>query len=738
MLRNPGLRKSVEQPVLDLNFAASQIGSNAAPDSRIDFSRGSNAWFVDSDGLVKKSPHNLVLQSEDLTTNWSTFQASIVANAAASPTGELTADKVVTNNSANICTCSQSIASLDDSTVFVFSGYVKAAELTVINLQFYNKANTFHGSGNFDLTNGTRSGSPAAGTESSIENVGNGWYRITFSGLNTGTGGQNPNFRFVCNETGDGSKGFLVWGAQVSQHTTLPVDNPYIKTTGSAVYAARLDHDPATNTPKGLLIEEARTNLVDDSEDFTSSQITAVRLTLTANSSTAPNGTNTATEAVPNTDNNTHLIRWDDSVTSGKTYTASVFVKQASGDANIRLLFNNLNSGFVFSAADFDLSAGTVNNLSCNSASIEEYGNGWFRCSISETATASVTGRVQLNVSDSSGSSSYAGDGTTGVFIWGFQIEEGSFPTSYIQTTGSTATRNADVATMGPTTGGTELVTNGTFDTDVSNWNASNSTLSHQSGKLRVTSTGGDYPMAIQTLTTVIGRRYRLTADVIVGNTPLGGVVQVNAETGQSFTASGGLITSNSTVTIDFTANITNVNILLHGHTGTSAGQYQEFDNVSVRELYPFEQYRPDQGTMVVAFDTQSDATRGPWWFSRGGISSTGWGLRFQLNSKIDSMVRDSSNFNSLDNLTITPDFDIVAASYEQRASDTFCSVATATNFDDDGHVNDIDVSVDTLDIGQCKVGGSNTGISSGHIKRLQYFPIAMNDETKLKNMCDD
>ena len=65
MLRNPGLRKSVEQPVLDLNFAASQIGSNAAPDSRIDFSRGSNAWFVDTDGLVKKSPHNLQIYSQD-------------------------------------------------------------------------------------------------------------------------------------------------------------------------------------------------------------------------------------------------------------------------------------------------------------------------------------------------------------------------------------------------------------------------------------------------------------------------------------------------------------------------------------------------------------------------------------------------------------------------------------------------------------------------------------------------
>ena len=85
MLRNPGLRKSVEQPVLDLNFAASQIGSNGAPDSRIDFSRGSNAYFVDSDGLVKKSPHNLAAQSEDLGNGWAFFNASASLNTAISP-----------------------------------------------------------------------------------------------------------------------------------------------------------------------------------------------------------------------------------------------------------------------------------------------------------------------------------------------------------------------------------------------------------------------------------------------------------------------------------------------------------------------------------------------------------------------------------------------------------------------------------------------------------------------------
>ena len=743
MLRNPGLRKSVEQPVLDLNFAASQIGSNGAPDGRMnDFNRGSNAWFVDSDGLVKKSPHNLITQSEAIDSSpwFVTSGITITANSITAPDGTLTADKLEkTAASFKAVISGFTGEGVSDYAVSFFVKEGTLDEATVLLTS--DSATTLNARIAFNLTSETTTDYGSANLKSaSITDVGDGWYRCTVEA--TFANQTSPRVYIYPGVHSESTAGFVyIWGAQVSQHTTLPVGNPYLKTEGSAVYAARLDHDPVTNTPKGLLIEEARTNLVDDSEDFSSSQFNSSKVTITADSSIAPDGTNTASEVVPNTDTAAHLIRWDDSVVSGTTYTASVFAKQASGDANIRLLFNTQNSGFVFSAANFDLSAGTVTNISCDSASIEDYGNGWFRCSVTETATASVTGRIQLNVLDSSDNNSYAGDGTTGVFIWGWQIEAGSFPTSYIQTTGTTLTRNADVATMGPTTGGTELVTNGTYDTDTTGWTAANSTLSVVSNRLRVTSDGGSVggapPQANQTLSLVVGRRYRVTADVNFG-TSANAVVQINANSGGAFTTSQTL-TSSGSVSLDFTAQVTDGKVIVHLQSvPTASGEYQEFDNVSVRELYPFEQYRPDQGTMVVAFDTQETNSRGPWWFSRGGASSTGWGLRLQSTTTIDSMVRDSSNFNTMANPTITPAFDIVAASYEQRASDTFCSVATADSFADDGHINDIDVSVDTLDIGNCEIGGSNTGIMSGHIKRLQYFPIAMNDETKLKNMCDD
>ena len=128
MLRNPGLRKSVEQPVLDLNFAASQIGSNAAPDARIDFSRGSNAYFVDSDGLVKKSPHNLQVYSQDFdNAAWSKARVTVSANATTAPDGTLTADKIVetTDSGAHYW---RDFASAVAGERFFFSVFAKAAE----------------------------------------------------------------------------------------------------------------------------------------------------------------------------------------------------------------------------------------------------------------------------------------------------------------------------------------------------------------------------------------------------------------------------------------------------------------------------------------------------------------------------------------------------------------------------------------------------------------------------------
>ena len=225
--------------------------------------------------------------------------------------------------------------------------------------------------------------------------------------------------------------------------------NGLIQSASSDV--ARFDHNPATNTAKGLMLEEARTNLVEHSEEFNDSFFTSTRVSVSANATTAPDGTTTADTLIEDSSNNTHLVHFDASVSNNTFYSVSVFAKQASGDRRLKIVFDDENSGFAISEAIFRLDNGTVTNTSCTSATIEDFGNDWFRCIATEKATATTSSaRIILNLNDSSGSS-YAGDGSSGLHLWGMQLEAGKFASSYIKTTGSTLTRNADAATMGPT-----------------------------------------------------------------------------------------------------------------------------------------------------------------------------------------------------------------------------------------------------------------------------------------------
>ena len=190
---------------------------------------------------------------------------------------------------------------------------------------------------------------------------------------------------------------------------------------------------------KGLLIEEQRTNLVTHS-DF-SSGWSEVRASLNTTTQAGPDGVaSSSVKLVASTDNNSHFTT-PGAVASGN-YAVSVFAKAAE----YSWLKLTVNDG-GFPSSYFDLSGnGAIGAVSTGvTPHIESVGNGWFRCSV--VNDTSIT-RAYVEVTTGDATSTFTGDGTSGIYLYGAQLEEGSFATSYIPTAGSQATRSADVASI--------------------------------------------------------------------------------------------------------------------------------------------------------------------------------------------------------------------------------------------------------------------------------------------------
>ena len=218
-----------------------------------------------------------------------------------------------------------------------------------------------------------------------------------------------------------------------------------------------------TNTPRieydadgnrlGLLIEEARTNLEVYSNDFTQ-WVNAESTDSLVSGVTNPFGSASIAKLVASGNAIPHsLTNIAVNTTSGTVYTHSVYAKAGEYDYIGVALAGTSFAGEV--VALFNLANGTlvaVDNGSTSvvkATSINPVGNGWYRCSVSADASATSTGgpRIIVQPNDTINSTA-AGDGASGIYIYGAQLEAGSFATSYIGTSGATATRSADVASI--------------------------------------------------------------------------------------------------------------------------------------------------------------------------------------------------------------------------------------------------------------------------------------------------
>lgn len=427
------------RPSLVLDFANSKT-----LDPRITFTRGSSATYYD--GSTALAEQNLIIQSSSFTSGWTIYNGmGVTVNTTTAPDGTTTA-ATLTNSSTSKQSFYQVVGGGNVVGVtYTMSVYAKAGTNSWIA---FDHPNTGALCAWFNISSGSV-GTTTGIVSAAISSVGSGWYRCSITYVASAASPCNPAFMLASgdnSQTQTNGNTAYIWGAQLEVRsvvsaytptTSNQISNyiPVLKTAGAN--QPRFDVDPITKESKGLLIEEQRTNLATNSIAFTT---TYLNTTLTT--AVAPDGSQTARRYAADTTNAYHFAAAG-SVAGviGTTYTSSFYAK-ADGDSSVYYEFSPGFTGDIWRSATWNLSTGVVvaNNTS-GGATITSVGNGWYRCTI--TQTAGGTGNHAMLVYPLGGSNA-AGQGYNGMYIWGFQMEVGSYASSLILANGATVTRSAD------------------------------------------------------------------------------------------------------------------------------------------------------------------------------------------------------------------------------------------------------------------------------------------------------
>jgi hypothetical protein len=286
--------------------------------------------------------------------------------------------------------------------------------------------------------------------DSKIHTLSSEWQRFTHT--YTPTSDANGMSVLVGNLTGTTATSVDICFPQVNYGSTA---KPYFPTT-DRLNVPRLTYQNGGGGCPSLLLEKQSTNLFSYSEQFDNAGWTKLNSTITANSTTSPDGTQNADSINDTTSNSRHVIEEPITGDLSLSRAMSLYAKQNT----LRYLYMSVTDAGDFNcySAVFDLQSGIVSATKVNgnatiTASIQSVGNGWYRCIITGTmTTGTATFYPLIGTSDRPGftgtlinnnAPSYAGSGQS-LYIWGAQLEASSYPTSYIPTTSASATRVAD------------------------------------------------------------------------------------------------------------------------------------------------------------------------------------------------------------------------------------------------------------------------------------------------------
>lgn len=595
-------------PELVLDFTESDFRVDGAAETfsnAITHAASSNATMVDSDGLLKWRPHNLLTSSEQFD------------NAAWSKSGVSVSGSTVT---AIDGTSTHRISRSAGISGVVLTVEVTASSGTHDYFQIYDGA-SLQNYATFNLLNGTVGAFGSNTTASVVSNSDGSYTCKVVYGLTSPANGNTLIGLTESASSGWGNSWTALGTETVILHRATAyrsdlggmVNNPdrgdsYVPTTSSAVYLPRRGHhvyNGDTWVNKGLLHEsEARTNLITYSEDFTNASWAASNSSV-ALDATGPDGLISA-YTMSNTATASSQINFQNVSVSSGNNVLSFFAK--AGLVNFCTLRTSSFDAAGDGLTSFDLLNGSVFSEAANhTATVEDCGNGWYRVAVMFNTVTDVTGNVHIYMNADGGSvfdPDLGSNGTSSILIYGAQLEAGSTPSSYIPTSGATVTRAAETLTVpaanlpwpSPVVIGEELVTNGTFDTDTDWTKGTGWTIS---GGVATHAQASGAGALSQTLSLVIGKTYVIsanidtTSDATISNSSLG--IRNAAGTSNLLTVTLSPSVS-KTYSAVFTAIETNSKVWVY-----SADEITSIDNISVKEINPLSVSIQMQGEMTYA-----------------------------------------------------------------------------------------------------------------------------------------
>jgi hypothetical protein len=477
----------------------------------LSFTRASNGTRVNSAGLVEDVAWNLLQQSETLLSPWSTSEVAYVTGQT-DPNGTTTAIKIVASATTDFHYTQQPITKVNGA-FYTMVVYAKSSGLNTCRIAL---SGGDYGDVNFSAN--TITFTNATG---SIEDVGNGWKKITIVATADSTSESIYLLLGTGSFTGNGTDGVTFWHPQVNIGSTA---KPYFPTT-DRLNVPRLTYQNGGGGCPSLLLEKQSTNISTQStitsfgsgtNDWYNESNNPASINQTTGIDGTQNGAKYTKTAGQTT--NEFLYKNQIPVTSGTTYTVSGYIKLGTA-SNAVIVINNSNAWNT--VANGNIVCSTANGFSTTA---------WKRFELTITGPASNKINIHYGYHQETGVAAQA-DGT--FFLDGLQVEASSYATSLINTTSSSATRVADACFK---TGISSLIgqTEGVLFADFYYNLANNTPSGNDKGIMTIRPNGGSYNNEIALI--YYGDEGGSFGKTIQATVTVGGVTQCNLKTPQTLT----------------------------------------------------------------------------------------------------------------------------------------------------------------------------------------------------------